>query len=257
MSVATSAARMSSGLVEPARSIASASTWIATTSRDVVSLRSLFARARNIAFTAAIAGRAPVASSAKAERLRSPSASGPTAVRNALLREPRRLRHDRLRLVADLVHRANEQDRVVRVRRRHHHVRIRRLQPLRLRRHRRRVGAVADVGGDLDARRLGHLPLHLAAVGAEDRILVHQCDGAAPGGRSSSPTALKKSNMPAVNISSCGLARNDHFSPRCVRLGARAFGDQERDLVTLGDLRHGRRCRTLERADERRRHAPA
>ena len=73
---------MSSGLVEPARLIASARICTATTWRDVLSFRSLFALARNIAFTGAMAGRLLPASSANEDRLSTPSASGPAAVRN-------------------------------------------------------------------------------------------------------------------------------------------------------------------------------
>ena len=79
-SVLVSATRMSSGLLDPARSIASASTWIATIWREVLSFRSLFAFARYIALTAGIAGRDLSASSAKLLRLMAPSASGPAAV---------------------------------------------------------------------------------------------------------------------------------------------------------------------------------
>ena len=88
MSVATSAARSFSGSVEPARLIASTSTISAVISRPVLSFRSLLLRARYSAFTAGIAGRAFAASSANADRLIAPSASGPTASMNACSAKP-------------------------------------------------------------------------------------------------------------------------------------------------------------------------
>ena len=78
--VATSAARMSSALVEPARLMASTRICSATTSREVLSFRSLPARALKSASTGAMAGRLFVASSAKDERVITPSASDPAPV---------------------------------------------------------------------------------------------------------------------------------------------------------------------------------
>ncbi len=141
-------------------------------------------------------------------------------------------------MVADLVVGAQQQDRVRGVGGRHHHVGIGRFQPLRLRRQRRRVGAVLDVGRHRDAGGRGQLLLHVGAVGAEDAVLVEQRDG-----------FHRVAGLLADRLVEVEHRRGEHLVVRAgaeeplqaalVQRRRRVVHRQVRHLVALGDLADG------------------
>ncbi len=162
MSVATSASRILSPSVDLARLMASAITISPMNWREV---RVVEVLARlGLEHGVDLADHRPLGGEIEREGAARDHAFELVADRviERLFREAGVLGDDGVRLVAELGHGLDQQDAVGGVARRHQHVGIGRLQLLHLRRQRRRVGAVLDVGHDLVAALARELELRVA-----------------------------------------------------------------------------------------------
>ncbi|MFK4577429.1 hypothetical protein ABIF83_000876 [Bradyrhizobium ottawaense] len=153
-----------------------------------------------------------------------------------LLGEAGVLRHDRIRLVAELGHGLDQEDAVGGVARGHQHVGIRGLELLHLGRERGRVGAILDVGDDLVGALAGDLGLGVAGIGTEDSVLVEQ---------------RQRLDLGALLLH--GVEEVEHggrihlvmrrgaeivLQAAAMQAGRGIVGGHKRDLVALADLAH-------------------
>ena len=167
-----------------------------------------------------------------------------------LLGEARGLRDDRLRLVAELGHRAHQKDAVCRVGGRHQHVRVARLQLLHFRGQRWRIGAIFHIRDDLVAARGRKFRLHIRRIRAEDRVLVEQ------------RKRVDLLSLLAQHVHEVEHGGGEHFVMcRCaveklesalVEAGRGRIRAHERHGVALAGLAYGRRDGAVVAADDRR-----